>query len=108
MVLESYYKKLNEESQRETNAARIASDERTRSIHLMKASMLGEMLKVLGRVQYEGKRPDALKNLVESFSAEAEKQRLLGDYDASDRAEQKAITVQFALDALNEAERDGE
>ena len=49
-------------------------------------------------------RPDALITLIESFSSEAEKQRRLGDYDESDRAEQKAITVQFALDALREAE----
>ena len=33
---------------------------------------------------------------------------LLGDFDDADRAEQKSITVQFALDALKEAERYGE
>ena len=45
--------------------------------------------------------------MIESFSQEAERQRRFGDYDASDRAEQKAIIVQFALDALREAERYG-
>ena len=109
-ILERYNAALAEESKRETALAAEAAkhgDARMQSIHLMKASMLGDMLKVLGRVEYEGKRPNALETLIESFSAEAERQRKLGDYDASDRAEQKAITVQFALDVLREAERDG-
>ena len=110
-VLEAYNSKLDAEALREKTLAefaREAGDARTQSIHLMKASMLGDMLKALGRVQHNGMRPDALITLIESFSSEAEKQRRLGDYDESDRAEQKAITVQFALDALTEAERDGE
>ncbi|MBR4905653.1 MAG: hypothetical protein IKZ44_02245 [Clostridia bacterium] len=110
-VLERYNAALTEESKREASLAAEAAkkgDARTQSIHLMKASMLGDMLKVLGRVEHEGKRPNALETLIGSFSEEAERQRKLGDYDASDRAEQKAITVQFALDALREAERDGE
>ena len=110
-VLEQYNLVLMEESQREAALAAEAAgkgDARTQSIHLMKASMLGDMLKVLGRVEHEGKRPNALETLVGSFSEEAERQRQRGDYDASDRAEQKAITVQFALDALREAERNGE
>ena len=110
-VLEQYNLVLMEESQREATLAAEAAgknDQRARSIHLMKASMLGDMLKVLGRVEHEGKRPNALETLVGSFSEEAERQRQRGDYDASDRAEQKAITVQFALDALREAERNGE
>ncbi len=108
MILENYYRKLDEQADLERLAAQNAADERTRSIHLMKASMLGDMLKVLGRVQHEGKRPNALKNLIDSFSAEADRQRMRGDYDESDRAEQKAMTIQFALEALSEAERDGE
>lgn len=110
-ILEQYNARLAEESGRETELAAAAAkngDVRMQSIHLMKASMLGDMLKVLGRVEHEGKRPNALETLIESFSAESEKQRRLGDYDASDRADQKAITVQFALDALREAERNGE
>lgn len=86
--------------------AKESGDERAHSVYLMRASMLGDMLKVLGRVELEGKRPRALETLVESFSNESEQQRRSGDYDAADRAEQKAITVQFALDALHgEAER---
>ena len=108
MILETYNAKLDEEAMRERTNAQNASDERTRSIHLMKASMLGDMLKVLGRVQHEGKRPNVLQDLLDSFTAEAEKQRILGNYDEMDRAEQKAMTIQFALETLNEAERDGE
>lgn len=110
-VLEHYNHALAEEAKRETELAAEAAkkgDLRMHSIHLMKASMLGDMLKVLGRVEYEGKRPNALETLIESFSAEADRQHRLGDYDAADRAEQKAITVQFALDALLEAEKHGE
>ncbi|MBQ1631310.1 MAG: hypothetical protein II049_00650 [Clostridia bacterium] len=109
-VLEKYNNTLKSESERETALASEATkngDARMQSIHLMKASMLGDMLKVLGRVEHEGKRLNALETLIESFLQEAERQRKLGDYDESDRAEQKAITVQFALDALREAERYG-
>lgn len=109
-VLEQYNAALTAEAQRMTEAAQEAKnngDERQHSVFLMKASMLGDMLKVLGRVEHTGKKPNALESLIDSFSAEAEKQRLLGDYDAMDRAEQKAITVQFALDALKEAQRHG-
>lgn len=110
-VLDKYNRTLTEESVREAQLAAEAAKQdaaREQSIHLMKASMLGDMLKVLGRVEQEGKRPNALETLIESFMAEAERLRRLGDYDGSDRAEQKAITVQFALDALKEAEQNGE
>ncbi len=109
-VLEQYYAALDIEAQKEKELAAKATennDERAKSIHLMKASMLGDMLKVLGRVEHEGKRPNALETLIDSFSQEAENQRKIGDYDASDRAEQKAITVQFALDRLRETEQNG-
>ena len=109
--LEYYNHALDEAAEKErvlAQEAKAKGEERANSIHLMKASMLGDMLKVLGRVEHEGKRPNALETLIGSFSEEAERQRRLGDYDASDRAEQKAITVQFALDALREAERNGE
>ena len=102
-ILEQYYAALDAEAHRMNEAAAEAKkngDERKHSVYLMKASMFGEMLKVLGRVEHEGKRPNALETLIESFSGEAEKQRAIGDYDAMDRAEQKSAAVQFALDAL--------
>ncbi len=100
---EAYCKILDAEASRMKDLAKKAKesgDERAHSVYLMRASMLGDMLKALGRVELEGKRPRALETLVESFSNESEQQRRSGDYDAADRAEQKAITVQFALDAL--------
>ncbi len=109
-ILEQYYAALDEAAQKETALAAEASacgNERLKSIHLMKASMLGDMLKVLGRVEYEGKRPNALETLIESFSDEADRLYKSGDFDGADRAEQKSITVQFALDALKEAEQHG-
>lgn len=109
-ILEDYYSQLNCEAEKENAKAQQAAsagDEREKSVHLMKASMLGDMLKVLGRVEHEGRRPNALETLIESFGEEAERLHKLGDYDAADRAEQKATTVQFALDALRKAERNG-
>ena len=108
--LENYYSILDNEAEKENEKAveaRKKGLERERSIHLMKASMLGEMLKVLGRVEHQGIRPNALETLINSFGEEAEKQHKNGDYDAADRAEQKASTVQFALDALRKAENNG-
>lgn len=108
--LELYNQRLDAEAQKEralASEAKEKGDERAHSIHLMKASMLGDMLKALGRVAYEGKRPNALKNLVTSFDDEAEKARKQGDYDAADRAEQKAITIRFAIDALEEVKSHG-
>jgi hypothetical protein len=108
--LERYYKTLDEEALRQKEAAEAAKrngNERAHSICLMKASMLGDMLKVLGRVEHEGKKPKALETLIDSFNEESERQHKLGDYDAADRAEQKAITVQFALDRLREIEENG-
>lgn len=109
-ILENYYSLLDKEAKRENEKAVEAGQrglERERSIHLMKASMLGEMLKVLGRVEHQGIRPNALETLINSFGEEAEKQHKNGDYDAADRAEQKAATVQFALDTLRKAENNG-
>lgn len=109
-ILEQYNAALDEAAKKETALAAEASacgNERMKSIHLMKASMLGDMLKVLGRVEHEGRKPKALETLIDSFSEESERQRKFGDYDAADRAEQKAITVQYALDRLRETEHNG-
>ena len=110
LFTEQYNAALDAEAEKEKQLASETAqrkDERAKSIHLMKASMLGDMLKVLGRVEHEGKRPNALETLIASFSEEADNQRRNGDYDASDRAEQKAITIQFALDRLREIEQNG-
>ena len=109
-TLEYYNQLLDEEAERQSALAQQAKsrgDERAHSICRMKESMLKDMLKVLGRVVYEGKRPQALETLIRSLSEESDAERRRGDYDASDRAEQKAITIQFAIDALEEAKRHG-
>ena len=109
-ILEQYYLTLSKEAEKQKESAAAEAekgDQRAQSICLMKASMLGDMLKVLGRVELEGKRPNALETLIDSFSKEADTLYRRGDYDGADRAEQKSITVQFALDALHEAENHG-
>ena len=109
--LERYNRALDEAAQKERTLAAQAKekgDEREHAVHLMKASMLGDMLKMLGRVVYEGKRPNALQSLIDSLNEEAKAQYKRGDYDAADRAEQKAATIQFAIDALEEAKSRGE
>ena len=109
-TLDYYNSLLDEESARQAKlaaAAKSRGDERTHSVCRMKESMLKNMLKILGRVSYEGKRPHVLENLIDSLMEESEAERKRGDYDASDRAEQKAITVRFAMDALEEAKRHG-
>ena len=66
-VLEQYYAALDAEAHRMKEAAtaeKNEGNERQRSICLMKASMLGDMLKALGRVEHEGKKPNALETLI--------------------------------------------
>lgn len=109
-TLEYYNDLLDAEAARQAALAVMAKsrgDERGHSVCRMKESMLKDMLKILGRVSYEGKRPHVLENLIESLMEESESERKRGDYDASDRAEQKAITIRFAIDALEEAKRHG-
>ena len=108
--LEYYNHALDEAAEKEralAQEAKAKGEERANSIHLMKASMLGDMLKALGRVAYEGKRPNALENILRSLSEEADHAHKRGDYDAEDRAEQKAMTIQFAIDTLKEAKTHG-
>lgn len=93
-----------EEERQKAAAAKAQGDERAHSMHLMCASMLGEMLKVLGRVQHEGERPDALGALAEAQNREEERQRARGDFDAADRARVKAQTIAWAQGVLAELE----
>ena len=66
-VLENYYVALDKRAQEERQkalAAKGQGDERAHSLHLMQESMLGDMLRQMGRVQHEGKRPNMLENLI--------------------------------------------
>jgi len=106
-VMEKYYCALDERSAQERSKAaeaKAANDERGHSIHLMQASMLGDMLKVLGRVQHEGARPGVLQAQIDSLKKEEEKQKAQGDYDSADRARVKAETIGWALRTLTELE----
>lgn len=104
-ILEQYNAALDRRAAEErARAEACASNERERSIHLMQASMLGDMLKALGRVQHEGLRPGVLRAQIDSLVVQAEKERRLEDFDAADRTLVKARTIEWALDRLTELE----
>ena len=99
MTLEKYEKTLDlwAAAEREKAAqAKKAGDERQHSICLMKASMLGDMLKVLGRVEMSG-RKGTLERLILQCGTEAGKLKEKDDFDAAERSEIKAETIRRAL-----------
>lgn len=106
MTLEKYEKTLDiwsAEEKRNAEAAKASGDERQHSIHLMKASMLGDMLKVLGRVELSG-RNGMLEKVARQQQAEAEKLKEQEDFDAAERAEIKAATIRRAWKLIYEEE----
>ena len=108
-VLELYNAALDERAEQERSLARAASgDERAHSLHLMQASMLGDMLKVLGRVQHEGRRPDVLQKQIDTLSAEAERLRAQEDFDQADRTLVKMQTIAWAQETLKRLEQEHE
>ena len=89
---EDYDRALDERAAQERErayAARMQDDERMTSVHLMQASMLGDMLKALGRARENGK-PDILDRQIASLHEEARRQKACEDFDEADRA---AITA---------------
>lgn len=104
-ILERYNAALDERAAAERTLAQACTDEREHSLHLMQANMLGDMLKALGRVQHEGLRPNALRAQIDALRAQAEKQTAMEDFDAADRALVKARTVEWAMETLNELEK---
>jgi len=107
-VLERYDAALAQRAREEKEkalAAKECGDERAHSLHLMQESMLGNMLRQIGRVQHEGKRPGMMEDLIAQLEKEAEKQKSLGDYDAADRARIKGETIRFALECLLKEEK---
>lgn len=106
-ILEQYNLALDRRAAEEREKAvraKARGDEREHSIHLMCSSMLGDMLKVMGRVQHEGARPDILDKQIVSLEQEAERQQARGDYDSADRARIKAQTIAWAQNTLRELE----
>ena len=103
MRLEKYEKTLDlwaEAERTKAAEAKKAGDERLQSIHLMKASMLGDMLKVLGKFEMMHGRKGLLAGNIASMTKEAERLTALGDYDAAERAEIKAETIRRALQLI--------
>ncbi len=106
MTLETYCSTLDAwaaEARAQAASAKEAGDERMHSIHLMRASMMGDMLKVLGRVEMNG-RSGILEKNAQSCDAEAEKQRAREDFDQAERCLIKAETIRRALALLKEEE----
>ena len=99
MTLEKYEKTLDlwaeEERARAAEAKRVG-DERRHSICLMKASMMGDMLKVLGKVEMAGRR-GTLGKIAGQCELEAENLKRKEDFDAAERSEIKAETIRRAL-----------
>ena len=106
MTLEKYEKTLAlwaDEEREKAAQAKKTGDERQHSICLMKASMLGDMLKVLGRVEMSG-RKGTLERLILQCGEEAAKQKAKDDFDAAERSEIKAETIRRALRLIENGE----
>ena len=104
MTLETYVNTLDRWAETErANAAQAksAGDERLHSICLMKASMLGDMLKTLGRVELQGRRGVLLKIALQQ-EQDAETHRKNEDFDAAERSEIKAQTIRRAMSLIEE------
>ena len=110
-VYEEYRRILAVEAKKHLAAAakaKAANDERTNSVELMQASMLGPMLEQLGRVDHEKIRPGVLQKEIDHMQAEQKRFEELGDFDQADRWHLKAETTRFALKTLRELEAENE
>ena len=108
-TLDRYNAELDKMSARHREMALQAiekGDEREYTIHLMQASMLGDMLKTFGRIKHEGKRPGYIENVLASLAKDEEKQKSAGDYDMADRARVKAQTIHQAISVLERLEKE--
>ena len=83
----------------EAAVAKSQGDQRAQSIELMKASMLGDMLKTLGRVEHD-RRPGLLESLAAQARGRAQALRSRDDFDAAEREDIKADTILWALETL--------
>ena len=104
---EDYDRALDERAAQERErayAARMQDDERMTSVHLMQASMLGDMLKALGSARENGK-PDILDRQIASLHEEARRQKACEDFDEADRALVRAETIAWAQNLLKELEK---
>ena len=106
-ILEQYNRALDAkaaEYRAKADSARLQGDERGRSICLMQASMLGDMLKQLGRVEHEGVRPGILQKEIDLMEENARRIRSAGDLDKAEREQIKGQTIRFAQSELRRLE----
>ena len=87
----------------EAARAEAAADERGHSLALMQASMLGDMLKQLGRAEHAGRR-GVLQKLADAAAARSQAALDRGDHDAADQEQIKARTILWAKQALEALE----
>ncbi len=109
--MDEYRRILAAESAKHREAAAQAQsrgEERTHSVELMQASMLGPMLEQLGRVDHEKIRPGILQKEIDHMLSEQKRFEQLGDFDQADRWRLKAETARFALQALRDLEAQDE
>ena len=107
IFFEEYCKILAKEAGKHRDAAAQAKalgDERTNSLELMQASMLGPMLEQFGRVEHEKLRPGIMQQQIDAARSEQQRHEALGDFDQADRFRIKAETIVFALDVLRKLE----
>ena len=110
-LIEKYNATLDERAEQfrlEAELAQSNGDERSRSMALMQQSMLGDMLKMIGKVDHEGIRPGLLGDTVKLMEKQAEEARKRDDFDLEDRQKVKADTIRWALDTLRGLEAEDE
>lgn len=102
-VYESALHALAERARQAAQEAERAGDEREKSLQLMRASMLGNMLIALGKVDLDGRHVGVLADIRAQCERNEQKLRALGDEDAADRERVKAETIAIAEEALIKA-----
>ncbi len=108
-ILERYNAALDERAAAmRAEAAKQADDERRHSLFLMQASMLGDMLKQLGRAEHTRIRAGILQAEIDLMTGRAAGLESRGDFDAADQTRVKADTIRWALDTLRRLEAEGD
>ncbi len=108
-VLDQYNAALDQRAAREKALAVQAQekgDERQRALHLMQASMCGDMLKALGRTQHQNSAAGPLAKIRNGALQEGETLRARDDFDGADRARIKAETIAWAMEILEKLEKE--
>ena len=106
-ILNKYNEILDEKAELHRAAAAKAleqKDQRTHSIELMQAGMLGDMLKQIGMVEHKKIRPGLMQKTVDLFKNKEKECLERDDFDQADRNRIQGETVQFALDTLRKLE----